>query len=73
MDINYEYESSDTTQYKEAFQMYMENEYCTIQRGLPILKPKSTPSNNIFPSTMTSISIPSTWIKMISLAIIKNT
>jgi len=41
MYIHPEDETSYTTQYKEAFLKYVENEYCAKQRHLPVIKPES--------------------------------
>ena len=45
-DINPEDETSYTTQYQEAFLMYVENEYCAKHRRMPINKPQSLLSSN---------------------------
>lgn len=52
MDDILEEETSYTTQYREAFLKYVENKYCAILTHLPIIKPKSVTSNNLFPSPM---------------------
>jgi len=56
MDINPEDETSYNTPYTVAFLKYLENEYCTKHRHLPIIKPESALSNNWFPSAMASAS-----------------
>jgi hypothetical protein len=47
MDINPEDETSNTTQYLEAFLKYVENEYCTKHRRLPVIKSDNTLNNNL--------------------------
>jgi len=56
MDINSEDETSYTAQYQEAFLRYVENEYCTKHRCLPVIKPKNIPNTNLISSTMYSRS-----------------
>jgi len=51
MDINPEDETSYTTEYHETFLQYVEIEYSTKYWGVTVIKPKSIPSNNLFPST----------------------
>ena len=48
MDINPEDETSYTTQYQVAFLKYVENECCTKHGRVPVIKPESIPSNNVF-------------------------
>jgi len=52
MDINPEDETSYTTQYQEAFLKYVENEYCTKHRCVPVNKLETVPSSNLVPSAM---------------------
>jgi len=54
MDINAEEEASYTTQYQEALHKYVQNEYCAKHRSVPIIKPESPPSSNLFPFATTS-------------------
>jgi len=54
MDINPEGEASYTIQYQEAFLMYVENEYCSKHRCVPVNKPKSVQTNNLFHCAMAS-------------------
>jgi len=56
MDINPEDETSYTTQYKEAFLKYVENEYCAKCRCVPVIEQKNVPSRNLVPSAMASAS-----------------
>jgi hypothetical protein len=56
IDINPEDETSYTTQYQEAFLKYVENEYCTKHRQLPVTKLENTPNNNFSSSAMASRS-----------------
>jgi len=51
MDINPEEETSYTTQYKEAFLKYVENEYCAKHRQVPVNKLETVPSCNLVPSS----------------------
>jgi len=53
---NPEYKTSYTAHNQEAFLKYVENEYCAKDRHLPMIKPESLPSNNLFPSAMASRS-----------------
>ena len=54
MDIHPEDETSDTTQYHEAFLKYVENEYCAKHRHVPVNELKTVPSNNLLPSATAS-------------------
>jgi len=54
MDINPEHEKFYTTQYKQAFLKYMENEYYPKQRHVAVDKPEHIPSSNLVPSAMAS-------------------
>jgi len=54
MDINPEDETSYTTQYQEAFLKYVENEYCTKHRCVPVNKLETVPNSNLFPSATAS-------------------
>jgi len=56
MDINPEDETSYTTQYQEAFLKYVENEYCTKHRRLPVIKSHNTLNNNLSSFEMASRS-----------------
>jgi len=56
ININTKNDNSDTIQYQEAFQKYVENEYCTKNRRLPVIEPESVPTNNILSSAMASRS-----------------
>jgi len=56
MYINPEDETSYTTQYQEAFLKYVDNEYCTKQRRLPVIKSDNTLSNNLSSFEMASRS-----------------
>jgi len=61
MDINPEDQHSSTTQYQEAFPMYVENEYSANYRCMRVIELKSVPSNNLFLSGMASASIESSF------------
>ena len=56
MDINPEDETSYTTQYKDAFLMYVENGYRAKHRCAPVNNPENVPSSNLVPPAMTSRS-----------------
>jgi len=43
-------ETSYTTQYQDAFLKYVEKEYGAKHRSVPVIKPESVPSNNVFPT-----------------------
>jgi hypothetical protein len=55
-DINPEDKTSYTTQYLEAFLKYVENEYCTKHRRLPVIKSDNTLNNNLSSFEMASRS-----------------
>jgi hypothetical protein len=50
MDINPEDETSYTTQYQEAFQKFVEDEYCSKHQRAPVNKLETVPSSNLVPS-----------------------
>jgi len=50
MDINPEDAISYTTQYQQAFLKYVENEYCSKHRRVPVNKLETVPSSNLVPS-----------------------
>lgn len=52
MDINLEIETSCTIQYQKGLLRYVENEYCTKNRDLCIIDPKSLLNNNLFSSAI---------------------
>jgi hypothetical protein len=54
MDINPEDRTSYTTQYQEAFLMYVENEYCAKHCRVPVNQLETVPSSNLEPSAMAS-------------------
>jgi len=54
MDINPEDETSYTTQYQDAFQNFVENEYCVQHRCLPVTKSNNTLNNNLSSVEMAS-------------------
>jgi hypothetical protein len=54
MYINPQYETSYTTQYQEAFLKYVENEYCTKHRRVPVHNLVTVPSSNLVPSATAS-------------------
>jgi len=56
MDINPEDETSYTTQYQEAFLKYVENEYCTKHKRLPVFKSDNILNNNLSSFKMASRS-----------------
>jgi len=56
MDINPKDETSYSTQYQDAFLKYVENEYCTKHRRLPVTKSENIPNNNLSFSAMASRS-----------------
>jgi hypothetical protein len=61
MDINPEDETSYTTQYQESFLKYVENEYCTKHRRVPVNKLETVPTNNLVPSATASGSYQSSF------------
>jgi len=61
MDINPEDETSYTTQYQEAFQKYVENEYCVKYRRVPVNKLETVLSSNLVPSVTASGSYQSSF------------
>jgi len=56
MDNNIEDETFYTTQYYEDCLYYVENEYRTKHRRLPVTKPESIPNDNLISSTLASRS-----------------
>jgi len=52
MDIYPEDETSYTTQYKEAFLKYVENDYCAKHQRLPVNKPENVLCSNLVPFSM---------------------
>ena len=54
LDINPADETSHTTQYRETFRKYVENEYCTKHRPVPVNKPETVARSNYFPLVMAS-------------------
>jgi len=50
IDINPEDETSNTTQYQEAFLKYVENEYCANHIRVAVIEHEVVPSNTLFPS-----------------------
>jgi len=54
MGINPEDETSNTTQYEEAFPKYVENENCADHRPVPVIELKSSLSSNLIPSPKAS-------------------
>jgi hypothetical protein len=61
MDINPADETSYTTQYQEAFPKYVENEYCTKLRRVPVNIVETVPSSNLVPSATASRSYQSSF------------
>jgi len=61
MDIHPEDETSYTTQYQEAFQKYVENEYYGKHRPVPVNTLDSLPSSDLVPSTPASGSCQSSF------------
>jgi len=61
ININPEYEISDTAQYQEAFLKYVENEYCAKHRWLPVTISENIRNNNLSFSAMASKSGQSTY------------
>jgi hypothetical protein len=61
MDIYPEDETSYTTQYQQAFLMYVENEYCTKHRRAPVNKLETVLSSNVVPSATASGSYQSSF------------
>jgi len=59
MDINPEDETSNTTQYQEAFVKYVENECCAKHRRVPVNKPESLQSSKLVLSATASGSFQS--------------
>jgi len=56
ININPQEETSYTTQYEEALLKYVENEYYTKRRCLPVIDSEPVPSNNLFSFVMASRS-----------------
>jgi hypothetical protein len=54
MDIHPVEKTSFTTQYKEAFLKYVENEYCAKYQHVLVNKPENITSNNLIPSALAS-------------------
>jgi len=54
MDIDSDDETSYTTQYQEVLLKHVANGYCTKHRHVPLIKPKTVPSNNVFTSATAS-------------------
>jgi hypothetical protein len=52
IDINPLDETSYTRQYQEAFLKYVENEYSTKHRRVPVNKLETVPCSNLVPSAM---------------------
>jgi len=52
--IKPEVKTSYTTEYQEAFQKYMQTEFCSNYRHVPVTKPERVPCNNPFPSATAS-------------------
>jgi len=50
MDIDPEDETLYSTQYLEAFVKYVDNEYCTKHRPVPVNKHENLPMSNLNPS-----------------------
>ena len=61
MDIHPEDETSYTTQYQEAFLKYVENEYCTKHRRVPVNKLETVPTSNLVPSATAPVSYQSSF------------
>jgi hypothetical protein len=61
MDINPQDETSYTTQYQAAFLKYVENEYCTKHRRVPVNKLDMVPTSNDVPSATASGSYQSSF------------
>jgi len=73
LDINPEDKISCTTQYQEAFLKYVENEYYASHRRVPVITPKSIPSNDLFPRAMASGSGQSSFYPYAISSDVKNT
>jgi hypothetical protein len=73
MDINPEDTTSYPIQYQEASLKYLENEYCTKHRGVPVNKLESLLSSNIVPLQRHLDSVNHLLICMICPVMIKNT
>jgi hypothetical protein len=58
MDINSQDKSLHTTQYQEGILNYMENEYCTIYKCLPLINSETGLSNNPLPKCLQLFQIP---------------
>jgi hypothetical protein len=61
MDLNPEDETSYTTQYQEAFLKYVENEYCSKHRRVPVNTFETLQNSNFVPSAMASGSYQSSF------------
>jgi len=65
--------TSYSTQYQAALLKNVEDEYCAKHRRVPVIKPKSVPCNNLFPSTMAAGSGQSWLIHMICPVMMNST
>jgi hypothetical protein len=54
MDMHPEDETSNTTQYQQAFLKDVEDEYSSKHQRVPVNKRHTVPSSKLFPSTMAS-------------------
>jgi len=61
MDIDPEHETSYTIQFEEAFLKYVENEYSSKHRHVPVNKLNIVPSSNLIPSATASGSCQSSF------------
>jgi len=61
MDINPEDEIFYTTQYQEAFQKYIENEYCAKDQRVPVNKQERLPNSTLIPTATASGSCQSSF------------
>jgi len=71
--MNPEDETSDTTQYQDAFLKYMENEYCTKHQRISVSKPDNDQHSNFFPSANLSGYDQSSFDPYIFPAMVTNT
>jgi hypothetical protein len=54
MDLDPENKTLYSTQYQEAFQKYVDTEYCTNQYSLPVIIPERVTSTMLCPSARAS-------------------
>jgi hypothetical protein len=73
MDINPEYQTFYTTQYKEALRKYVESQSRTKHRSVPVNKLETVASGNLVPSATSSGSSESSFDPYDFPAMMRNT